>query len=169
MKTILYMAISVDGKTTGENEDVSWVTESDIERMDALMMECGVMVMGRGTYESFGDELPNDKALQVVLTSQPELLKRNIDNVVFTDKKPEEVLSTLEEKGFTQVLIAGGEKLNSSLLKSNLIDEIRLIRKPIILGIGKSLFSGMFNTELQLIEVQQLNNGSLEVRYSVKK
>lgn len=163
------MAISVDGKTTGENEDVSWVTESDIERMDALMMECGVMVMGRGTYESFGDELPNDKALQVVLTSQPELLKRNIDNVVFTDKKPEEVLSTLEEKGFTQVLIAGGEKLNSSLLKSNLIDEIRLIRKPIILGIGKSLFSGMFNTELQLIEVQQLNNGSLEVRYSVKK
>lgn len=104
-----------------------------------------------------------------MLTSQPELLKRNIDNVVFTDKKPEEVLSTLEEKGFTQVLIAGGEKLNSSLLKSNLIDEIRLIRKPIILGIGKSLFSGMFNTELQLIEVQQLNNGSLEVRYSVKK
>jgi len=161
------MAVSIDGKTTGKDDDVSWVTDSDVERMDDFMMQCGVMVMGSKTYESFGEDLPNDKALQVVLTKQDKLLKKKINNVIFTDKEPKEVLSMLEEMGFKQAVLAGGEKLNTSFLGSNLIDEIRLICKPIILGEGKSLFSRSFNKKLSLIKQIDLSNDSRELHYAV--
>jgi len=50
MKTILYMAISVDGKTTGKDKDIFWVSESDIERMDELIVFSGVMVVENSAY-----------------------------------------------------------------------------------------------------------------------
>ena len=39
MQTILFMAISLDGKTTGLNDDISWVTEKDVDPMDKLMTD----------------------------------------------------------------------------------------------------------------------------------
>ena len=50
MKVILYMATSINGKTTGINDNTDWVEESDVQRMDSLMKKCGVMLMGTGTY-----------------------------------------------------------------------------------------------------------------------
>lgn len=142
------MAITIDGKTTGKDGDTSWVTEDDVKPMDELMVECGVMIMGSKTYDSFGDELPNDRALQVVITSRKDLLDKTRDNVIFTDKNPGEVLHMLEEQGYSKVMLAGGEELNSSFLKEELIDEIWLIQKPLVLGLGKSLFN--FNTKVEM-------------------
>lgn len=169
MRTILYMAISIDGKTTGLNEDVSWVTEDDIKRMDDCMLECGVMVMGSKTYFSFGDDLPNDKALQVVMTKQNELLEKKMNNVIFTSDEPEQVLSMLNQKGFSKVLLAGGHELNASFLEKNLIDEIWLIKKSIILGEGKSLFAKSTYKRLKLIERVELSNNTQELRFTVEK
>lgn len=169
MKTILYMAISADGKTTGANDDVSWVSESDIKRMDDQMIQCGVMIMGSKTYESFGEDLPNDKALQVVLTKREELLKKQMDNVIFTDNDPKQVLSMLDQREFHEVMLAGGHELNTSFLTENLIDEIWLICKPIILGDGKSLFSRSVQKRLRLIKRIELEDSSQELRFVVEK
>ncbi len=161
------MAISVDGRTTGKNDDVSWVSESDIERMDDLMLKCGVMIMGSRTYESFGDDLPNHNALQVVLTKQKILLEKQIKNVIFTSDEPEMVLSMLKKMGYSQVLLAGGHELNASFLAQNLIDEIWLICKPVILGEGKPLFAKGLPRNLRLISRTELDNGSQEMRFAV--
>jgi dihydrofolate reductase len=162
------MAISVDGRTTGSQGDVSWVEESDIERMDQVMRECGVMIMGSNTYNDFGDDLPNEEALQVVMTSQELLLNKKQENVNFTNQTPTEVLKMIEEKGFSSVLLAGGEQLNTAFAKDGLIDEVRIIIKPLVLGIGKQLFSQLNERlALKLENITRLHNGSVEMQYSV--
>ena len=168
MNVILYMAVSADGKTTGNRGDVSWVEASDVERMNQCMHECGVMLMGSKTYDDFGDDLPNNQALQVVRTTQEKLLKKKQENVVFSDLPPAEVLALLETKGFSSVLLAGGESLNSSFAKEHLINEIRVIIKPIILGAGKQLFSQLSERiTLSLQKSLPLSDGSIELQYSV--
>ena len=167
MKTILYMATSITGKTTSGKDDTSWVDESDVERMDTEMTRCGVMVMGKTTYESFGEDLPLGKALLVVMTHDKDLLAKNNDGLIFTDSSPKEVLSMLEVKGYQEVMLAGGENLNSTFLSDNLVDEIRIIVKPIVIGQGKSLFDLPKNVILNLLSNTTLKNGSIELSYEV--
>lgn len=167
MKTILYMAVSIDGKTTFDVDDVSWVSEEDIARFDELMVECGVMLMGSNTFGSFGEDLPNDKALQVVVTNDKELLNKPVNNVLFTNQAPEEVLSKLEADGFSEVMVAGGSKLNTSLFKLDLIDEIRLIVKPVLLGTGKPLCSELGEIKnFRLVSSKVLKYGAVELRFA---
>ncbi len=167
MKTILYMAISLNGKITGKDDDTSWVTPEDVERMDTLMTECGVMLMGSKTYQSFGDDLPNDKAYQIVVTNNQELLSKQQDNVTFTNKPLKEILNDIEAKGYKSVLIAGGSELNTSLIQEDLIDEIRLIVKPMILGSGKALFNDFEKYKnFKVVSTEQLPNGSVELTVS---
>lgn len=167
MKTILYMAISVTGKTTSGSDDTSWVQESDVKRMDALMTHCGVMVMGKTTYESFGNDLPLDKALIVVMTHDKDLLAKNQEDLIFTDSSPKEILNMLEERGFHEVMLAGGEQLNSSFLNAHLIDELRLIVKPLLIGQGKSLFDTPLNLALQLTHSVALADDTIELTYNI--
>ncbi len=163
------MAISIDGKTTRDADNIDWVEVTDIERMDILMKECGVMMMGSKTYESFGEDLPNDQALQVVLTSNPDYLKLSLENVIFTKDKTREVLEKLDRDGFTKVLLAGGSALNTSMMDEDLIDEIRLIVKPLVIGKGKPLFNDAREIyKFELRDVIKLNGGSVELRYTRK-
>lgn len=170
MKTILYMAISLDGKITKNDNDTDWVSDSDIERMDKLMTKAGVMIMGRNTYESFGDDLPNDLAKQVVFTGREDLLNKKQENVVFTNDDPAQVLSQIEKEGYKTAMIAGGGLLNASLLKAGLIDEIRLIVKPLIIGKGKDLFEGVeMDDSFELESVEKLGGGVVELVYKKYK
>ncbi len=160
------MTISIDGKTTRSDDDTSWVEESDIARMDSLMMEAGVRVMGSNTYRSFGDDLPNDKALLVVFTKNEELLRMDINNVRFTSEDPKKVLDMLNSEGYEKIMIAGGSELNTYLLINGLIDEIRLIVKPIVIGNGKSLFNELPNLEyFKLLSSLELEEGKVELIY----
>jgi dihydrofolate reductase len=55
----------------------------------------------------------------------------------------------------------------STLLNANLIDELRLIVHPLILGKGKALFSDVQNRHaLRLISATSLNSGQLRLTYA---
>lgn len=169
MKTILYMATSISGKTTSGKDNTDWVEEADIERLWSEITRCGVMIMGKSTYDSFGDDLPLGKALLVVMTHDKDLLAKKQEGLIFTNSSPKEVLNMLKGKGYQEVMLAGGESLNSTFLNDNLVDEIRIIVKPIAIGQGKSLFNAPKDINLKLLDNTLLNNGSIELNYEIIK
>ncbi|PIY80376.1 MAG: hypothetical protein COY80_03225 [Candidatus Pacebacteria bacterium CG_4_10_14_0_8_um_filter_42_14] len=117
----------------------------------------------------FGDDLPSEDAWLVVMTNQRALLDTELENIHFTDKKPKEVLEMISKRGFSEVILAGGEKLNASFLKEDLIDEIRIIVKPLVIGTGKSLFGE--NESIQKFAFSKselLGNGSIELIFNKK-
>jgi len=102
----------------------------------------------------------------VVMTSDQSLLDKTQKNVLFTNDSPKNVLQIIEQKGYSNVVLAGGNVLNASFLRENLVDELRLIIQPIVIGTGKPLFESSKEVKsFELVDVQNLNGGVLEVRY----
>lgn len=172
MKTILYMAMTVNGKIAGIDNDTSWTSKEDWEGFLGMCKKVGNAIIGRRTYEMVrkeGTQLSD--ILTVVLTHDPALLSKKSPHTIFTDKHPRDVLALLEEKGFKEALVAGGGILNSAFLKEGLIDELYIDIEPLILGRGIPLFAdGDFESRLKLLGVITLsNNQTIQLHYKVIK
>ena len=71
-----------------------------------------------------------------------------------------------ETKGYNELLLVGGSKLNGAFLEAGLIDEIILDIHPLILGSGIKLFSEVDALQkFTRVSVQELEQGQLLVRY----
>jgi len=172
MKVILYLATSVNGHTTVSEDGTDWVTPQTIESFDSLNTECGVIVMGKRTYESFGSDFPQKNCLNIVMTNDSELLEKQIDGALFTNKSPKEVIEIAEQKEFNKLFLIGGMKTNSSFLKVNLIDEIWINIHPIIIGNGKYLFEeiqDITTVDLELFESEKFEGNQMLLKYKIKK
>jgi dihydrofolate reductase len=63
----------------------------------------------------------------------------------------------------------GGATLVSSLMNAELVDEIRLVVQPIVLGRGKPLFKDVKERHaLTLLATRPLKKGAVSVSYSVR-
>lgn len=164
------MAITVNGKIAGASDDTSWTSKEDWDGFHAMCRKTGNTIIGRRTYDMVkkeGTQLGD--ILTVVLTHDPALLSQQSPNTIFTNKHPRDVVAMLREKGFKEVLIAGGGILNSAFLKEGLIDELYVDIEPLILGRGIPLFAdGDFAPRLKLLEVKQLDNHqTIQLHYQV--
>jgi dihydrofolate reductase len=75
-------------------------------------------------------------------------------------------LRTLKDQAGKNMYVVGGAALVASLLNEDLIDELRLIVHPVLLGSGKALFSGINKRRsLDLLETQSTESGRLILTY----
>ncbi|MEI8068104.1 MAG: dihydrofolate reductase [Candidatus Shapirobacteria bacterium] len=171
MKVTLYSEPSIDGYISTKDNDTSWVFALDSGKFLNFIKKSEAIIMGRQTFkfaEEDGD-FPYDGAFNVVITSNKELLNRpKSDRYLFTNKSPKEILEYLKEKGFNKIGIIGGGKLNGSMIKESLINELILIYHPIILGTGIKLFEDVnIQNKLELISVKNLNLGLIQIKYKL--
>jgi dihydrofolate reductase len=62
----------------------------------------------------------------------------------------------------------GGATLVCSLMNSDLIDELRLVVAPVVLGGGKALFKDVKKRNaLKLVAVKQLESGKVRLTYNL--
>jgi dihydrofolate reductase len=92
-----------------------------------------------------------------------------------TNKRPTRVVSDLEEirelkqKTGKDIYAVGGAILVSALINHVLVDEIRLMVNPVLLGGGKALFNGLTERKhLKLESAEQRGNGKVYLIYSVQ-
>jgi dihydrofolate reductase len=65
------------------------------------------------------------------------------------------------------MVVFGGATLVSSLMNLGLIDELRLMMNPLVLGGGKALFKDVKERHsLKLIRVKPLKSGMVSLTYS---
>lgn len=169
MKTILLMAITVDGKIAKTADHLAnWTSKADKKIFVEETKKAGVIVMGETTYQTIGRPLPG--RLNVVMSHAPDANKNQPKILEFTNTPPRELLQELAGRGFSTVILGGGATINGLFLKENLIDEVWLTIEPKIFGEGLSLFKGAdVNLDLELIENRQLDANVLQVRYRIKK
>ena len=171
MKVILYMATSVNGNITRGKSDSDWVNEADWKYFNKITSESKVMIMGSETYKQFTDDFPQKQAFNVVVTRKSRLLKKKVKGAMFTDKKPKELLKNLSKMGYEQATLIGGEKLNTSFIKENLIDELYVDIHPYLIGKGLRLSGEIseYFKKLKLLEVVNLKNDLVLLNYKVIK
>lgn len=171
MRAILYMAATVNGVIAREDDNVSFFSKVDFLEFPKHIREIGNIVIGRRTYEimaAAGEFEKLGEAKVVVVTGNRDF--RTVKDEHMIARLPQEALLQLEQAGFTQALVAGGGGLNTSFMVENLLDEIYLDVAPWIIGRGVKLFSeGYFEARLKLIEVKQLEAGTVQLHYQIEK
>lgn len=154
-KTILYIAMSIDGYITGPDEDISWLgdvgepesgqTNSDEEEnpyaWEPFFERIGAIIMGRSTYDwevspGHDDVHPVPK---FVLTHRPKD-ERARDDVTFTDEPIESVLAQAKSITDKNIWVEGGGIVAQQFINRDLLDEMILFVAPVLLGGGIRLF-----------------------------
>ncbi len=75
----------------------------------------------------------------------------------------------MKQQSGKDMLVLGGATLVSSLMNLDLIDELRLIINPLILGGGKALFKDVKERHvLKLIRAKPLKSGKVSLTYSTR-
>ncbi len=167
MKVVLYMAITANGYIAKENNETSW-SDEEWKSFSEKVKEIKNLIIGRKTFEIMEQEKEFkkiDNPFTVVVSDK----KENNSNFEFVSS-PEQALNLLKEKGFSEVLVAGGGMLNSSFLQKGLVDEIYLDVEPFLFGKGIKLFAeNDFETNLELLETKQLSKNTIQLHYRILK
>lgn len=165
MKTILISAVSLDGKIAqGSLDNLVWVSKENKKFFAKVTRRAGVVIIGHNTFKAI--ERPLEGRLLVVLASKHWEEEAIPGIVEFTNDPPTKILKDLEKKGFKEVFIGGGRKINTLFLKENLLDEIWLVIEPVILGKGIGLFEeGVSSLRFGLKESKKLNRNLLLLKY----
>jgi len=129
-------------------------------------------LLGRITYEGFAKAWPerSGDAFSDKFNSMPKyvvsstLKKATWNNSHIIKKDVAKEIARLKETKGEDILVAGSGELVDFLLELGLVDELRLLVYPVVLGMGKRLFKDT-NVKLKLIEPTPFKTGVLALRY----
>jgi dihydrofolate reductase len=144
--------------------------DGDKFKLDEVM-QAEAHLLGRVTYEGFATAWPSiENEFADKLNSDPKyVVSRTLENpewqntTVITGDVAEEV-DNLKERTDGDILVAGSGTLVRTLLEADLVDELRLMVFPTVLGRGKRLFpDGTNRLKLRLTESRQVGSDGVQV------
>lgn len=160
----MIMAMTADGKIAKDSQQfANWTSREDKRLFVELSKAHGVVIMGENTFNTF--PAPLKDRLNVVFSQQENPPVQ--EGVKWVKGEPQQVLLDLEKSGYRSALLGGGSTINSLFLKHHLISEMVLTIEPKIFGAGLSLFSEDFNADLKLLEMRNLNENTIMLRYQI--
>jgi dihydrofolate reductase len=138
-----------------------------------------VQLLGRLTYEGFAAAWPtyNDEmGFADRMNGMPKyVVSTTLDKADWTnshiirDDVPKEVAKLKQQDG-GNILVAGSGQLVETLLAHGLVDEVRLMLHPIVLGKGKRLFrDGIDTTVMTLLNTKPFASGIVVLTYEPKR
>lgn len=158
-----FMMTSADGYHADPGEALDWhnVDHEFSQFALAQLREAGTLVFGRVTYEGMAAFWPtpageqSDSDVAKAMNTTPKIvISRTLaqatwpgTQVISTD--PEEELAKLKQQPGKDIVIAGSSTLTAGLLQTGLLDELRIMVNPVILGQGRSLFQGAARTGVE--------------------
>lgn len=158
-KTILYIAMSLDGYIADIKGGIDWLSEFEGEGdfgYSEFYDTVDTILMGRTTYEqilTFDCDWPYSGKKCYVFTNHSHAPDKNVE---FIHGDIPEFMNNLRVQPGSNIWLLGGAGLIDSFMKEELIDEFVISVIPIILGDGISLFKGGNpKTKLILQEVTQ--------------
>jgi dihydrofolate reductase len=190
-KIIAALVVSVDGFIEGPHGELDWVDTWE-DPFD-LLPQIDTCILGRGMYPGYeqywGAILANPEG--VLPFTGKVASKGEIDYARFAERTPHIVLSrTLANVAWKNTRIVrdveeirrmkqqpgkdmhavGGATLVCSLMNERLLDELRLVVLPIVLGEGKALFKDVKERHaLTFLGAKPLESGWVRLNYSTAR
>src|SRR5918998_1579854 len=170
--------VSVDGVMETPEEWAFPYSDEEMERANAAGMAASdALLLGRVTYEAFAAFWPhqpggtpmvdyiNSVAKHVVSSTLEEPLGWNNSTLINGNDFAEEVAQLKRRPGKDLTVLGSGD-LVRSLLREDLLEELRLMVHPVILGKGKRLFEdGVDRKALELVDSRTFGTGVLYLTY----
>ena len=187
-KIYLFMLTTLDGFFEGPNHDISWhnvdqeFNEFAVEQTSLV----DTMLFGRRTYQLFegfwpdAHKLPditkedlvvaqiinNGKKIVFSKTLQSVSEKENWKNVHLEKEVDPGFITKLKKQPGKDIAVFGSSNLGVSLLEKGLLDEVRILLNPIVIGKGTPLFHGLKNKmDFKLTKSRNFASGNVLLYY----
>jgi dihydrofolate reductase len=190
-KMIAALQISLDGFTQGSDQGGTEWVESWADAL-ALIPDVDAFVQGSHMYPGYGvywesiytdpnraapfqGRVPNQREIEYAKRAAQTphyVLSNTLDSVSWPKtarivRKLDELRSLKEQPG-RNIYVVGGPTLVTSLLNENLLDELKLIVHPLLLGGGRALFAGVTERRsLEFVSATPTDSGKVIVTYRV--
>ncbi len=178
----LFMMLSLDGFYEGPNHELDWhnVDAEFNEFAIQQLKEIDTLLFGRKTYEMMASYWPtemakkNDPAVAKLMNSLPKIVfSRRLANAewhntrVVRQNVHDEIVK-LKARTDKDLAIFGSSNLCVSLIQAGLIDELRIMVNPVVLGKGHTLFAGLLDkVRLELLATRMFGSGNVLLYYKV--
>jgi len=179
-KVLVFNMVSLDGFFEAPDGGIDWhsVDEEFNQFAAGQLDSVEALLFGRVTYQLMAQYWPSSTALEddpviagkmnakskiVVSTT---LKKAEWNNTRLIGKDALRELRDIKARSGGDLIVFGSGRLTCSLTQAGLIDEFRLMVNPVVLGGGRSLFTGLQERiDLKLLGTRSFANGNLLIRY----
>ncbi|MFI9570855.1 dihydrofolate reductase family protein [Microbispora rosea] len=173
-KVVLYHLMSLDGVAY---EDGDWLADDGpqlVAYLDRVIATQDDVLLGRGTYDYWAGYWPtsdfqpfagfiNGTRKHVVTSSVPT---QEWANSTLVTTPAHDYVTALKQGSGGDIGVHGSIELARSLLQAGLVDELRLVVAPSVVGHGRRVFEGDDVQSWTLLEVGRGKNGTLFLDYS---
>ena len=169
----LHVVSSLDGFIARKDNTISWMDSSDVYEKgvsdrdaDDAVTSIDCFVLGSRTYEH-ALELgwPYGETPTIVITTRQLPCTRK--SVEFYSGDLKKLVDEILAPRYGNIWLVGGAVLGQSFLRLGLVDEIRLMTVPVLLGDGLHLFGNSGSEQKwHLKNVVGYKNGYVELSYS---
>jgi dihydrofolate reductase len=163
---------SEDFKYGGWSFEFSRGDDGDKFKLDETAAS-DALLLGRVTYEGFADAWPKREGeFADKFNSMPKYVVSSTlgepewTNSVVVDGDLEDAVSKIRDEHEGDIVVHGSVQLAQALIDKDLVDELRLMVFPVVLGAGKRLFGGTGDKKtLKLVESQPVGDGVMILVY----
>ncbi|HET9289955.1 MAG TPA: dihydrofolate reductase family protein [Actinomycetes bacterium] len=179
-KLYSFMVVSLDGFYEGPNGEFDWpVVDQEFNEFSIEQLhDTDALLFGRVTYEGMAAYWPtpaareDDPVVAELMNSLPKMVVSTTltaadwgDTRLVVGNVAEEIAKLKQEPG-KSLAIMGSPNLTVSLLGMGLVDELRVMVHPILLGGGRSLFRTLGDRlPLQLLQTRTFSSGNVLLTY----
>jgi dihydrofolate reductase len=171
-KIIVFNLVSVDSYYATADRNIDWhVTDLEFDQYATQSAQWyDTILLGRVTYELFADYWPKalvdpatsredrvvaqflDEAEKIVFSKS--LAKAEWRNTKVWSEIEPDTIEQLKQQDGRDIVVYGSGTIVQQLGKLRLIDQYKLMVGPVILGEGKSMYAGVPQTKLRLLDVR---------------
>ena len=171
-RTVLYIAMSLDGYIADEFGRVEWLEGQDPADENEgtypeFIQTVDTVIMGWKTYHQIVTELSPDEWVYSNLTTYviTHHEKEPDEKIRFVQDSPASLIRNLKSSEGRDIWICGGANIVQQLMEENLIDRYHITVIPTLLGAGIRLFeNGRSERKLKLAGTRSYN-GMVELVY----
>ncbi len=165
-KLKLFIAQSVDGFIATKEGSVNWLEQTNSNENEDFgyndfYNSVDTTIMGYNTYREilgFGKPFPYPDKINYIISRTH--VKQTDNPVEFVKADIVEFVKQLKQKEGKDIWLVGGSEVNGILLNENMIDEIYLTIRTVVLGGGIPIFAE--GTELKNFGIKEITQFSDE-------
>lgn len=174
----MFNMMSLDGFFARPDGDISWHTVDAEFNSFAVeqLREVETLLFGRVTYQLMAGYWPTPSAREgnpaiagmmnnaAKIVASRTLSHADWENTRIVKENVEREIARLKKKSARDIAILGSSLLTASLMKAGLVDELRIMVSPVVLGAGRPLFAGGA-AGLKLLWCRAFRSGNVLLTY----
>jgi dihydrofolate reductase len=174
-KVVVYELLSLDGVAERPEEFFADWDDAMEANLDEVIATQDSVILGRRSYREWADYWPSSDVEPFATfingvekhVATSTALDRTWPNATAIDGDLVELVRDLKGRTGDDIGVHASISVVQALLAAGVVDDLRVVIAPVIVGSGRRLFDGLPNTRLEAVRSTTSPSGYLMVHYRV--